>query len=105
MDEISKVNRFVNPSLPKGDIVGKPDDRHREKGSGHKKEEPPAEESRDDTLFSLEAIRALLKQENVALNADVIAALDRLQERGVTSIPIRDEQPILDAIKDAAARL
>ncbi len=106
MDELSKVNRFVNPLLPKGDIVSKPDDeKHREKHGNRHQEEQRAEESHDDTFFSLDAVRVLLKQENVELNAAVLAALDKLQRGGVTSIPIRDEQPILDAIQDAAARL
>ncbi len=34
-----------------------------------------------------------------------MAYLDLLQQHGVTSIPIRNEQPIIDAITDAAARL
>ncbi len=106
MDELSKINRFVNPLMPKGDIVSKPDDeKHREKHGSRHQEEQPAEQSRDDTLFSLDAIRALLKQENVELDASILSALDKLQRGGITSIPIRDEQPILDAIKDAAARL
>ena len=105
MDELPRINNFINPSLPKGDVVGKPDEKNREKHNQQKKEEPPAEESHDDMFFSLDAIRALLKQENVALDAGVSTELDLLQRRGVASIPIRDEQPILDAIKDAAARL
>ncbi len=102
---LSKIGDFINPLLSKGDTVEKPDEKSHDKGGSHKKDDTPAEENNDDTFFSIEAIRALLKQENVDIGADVMAGLDLLQRYGVTSIPIRNGQPILEAITDAAALL
>jgi hypothetical protein len=101
---LSRINDFINPPHSKGDTVERPDQKNREKGGGQKND-TPAEEKQDDTFFSIEAIRALLKQENVTLGSDVIAYLDLLQQHSVTSIPIRNEQSIIAAITEAAARV
>ena len=105
---LSRIGDFINPLISKedtkGDTVERPDQKSRDKGGKQKNNAAP-EESHDVTYFSIEAIRALLKQENVALGSDVTASLDLLLQKGITSIPIRNEQPILDAITDAATRL
>src|SRR4051812_9824971 len=98
---LSKITGSVNPLLSKGDAVERPDQKSRDKGGGQESGEA-AEEKQDDTLFSIEAIRALLQQEN-ALGNEATACLALLEQSGVTSIPIRSEQPILDAIIEAAA--
>lgn len=104
---LSKIGNFINPSHSKGETaektVERPDQKNRDKGG--QKDNSPDEQKQDDTFFSIDAIRALLKQENVAVGNDVIACLDLLQQNGITSIPIRNEQSIIDAISDAAARL
>lgn len=103
---LSRIGDFINPSQPKGEtadkVVERPDQRNREKGGQQKDDAPP---ENDDTFFSIDAIRALLKQENVAVGDDVMAYLDLLQQHGITSIPIRNEQSIIAAITDAAAQL
>jgi hypothetical protein len=85
--------------------VEKPDTQQEREKKEHKKDKPPPEESHDDTYFSIAAILALLKQENVTLEGNALASLAALQQQGITSIPIRNEQPILEAIIEAAARL
>ena len=101
---LSKIGSFINPTLSKDDAVERPDHKGQDKGNG-RRDDQPAEEEHDATFFSLEAILALLKQENIELGQDVLVSLELLQQRGVTSIPIRNEQPILAAITDAAALL
>jgi len=104
---LSKIGNFINPPQPKGEaaekVVERPDQKNRDRG--RQKDNPPDEQGEDDTLFSIDAIRALLKQENIAVGNDVIAYLDLLQQHSITSIPIRNEQSIIAAITDAAARL
>lgn len=102
---LSKIGEFVNPSLSKGDTVEKPGDQPGREKKDHKKDDTPPEENRDATYFSIDAILALLKQESVTLESDVLASLAALRQQGVTSIPIRNEQPILEAIIEAAAAL
>ena len=101
---LSKIGSFINPALSKDDVIERPDHKGQDKGNG-RRDDPPAEEDHDATFFSLDAISALLKQENIELGPDIITSLDLLQRHGVTSIPIRNEQPILAAIIDAAALL
>jgi hypothetical protein len=102
---LSRIGDFINPPQPKGEadekVAEHPDQKNR-KGSQQKDEAPVAPD--DGTFFSIEAIRALLKQENAA-GADILAYLDLLQECGVTSIPIKNEQSIPAAIADAASRI
>ena len=103
---LSRIGGFINPPQAKGEadekVSGHPD--HKNRKGGQQKDSEPATQD-DGTFFSIEAIRALLKQENVDVGNDVIACLDLLQQRGVTSIPIRNEQSIPAAITEAAARL
>ena len=103
---LSRIGGFINPPQAKGEadekVSGHPDQKNR-KGSQHKDTEPAAED--DGTFFSIEAIRALLKQENADAGNDVMACLDLLQQHGVTSIPIRNGQSIPAAITEAAERL
>jgi len=104
---LSRIGDFINPSRAKGEAEEKvtehPDQKNRGKG-GQQKDDSAAEQN-DDTFFSIDAICALLKQENVAVGEDVLAYLDLLRQHGVTSIPIRNEQSIIAAITDAAKRL
>ena len=100
---LSKIGSFINPTLSKDGAVERPDQNDQGKGNQRRDDQP--EEEHDATFFSIDAIRALLKQENVEMGLDVITSLDLLQQRGVTSIPIRNEQPILEAIISAAASL
>jgi hypothetical protein len=103
---LTRIGDFINPAQSKGEaaerVTEHPDHKNRKKDQ--QKDDAPAEQN-DDTFFSIDAIRALLKQENVALGDDVIASLALLQQHGVISIPIRNEQSIIAAITDAAARL
>jgi hypothetical protein len=102
---LSKIGGLIAPLFSKGDTVAKPDERSHEKGGGGKKrEEESPEENHDGTFFSIDAIRALLVQENAA-ESGMMEDLDLLQQRGISSIPIREEQPIAEAIREAAARL
>ena len=101
---LSKITGSINPMHSKGDAIERPEQKNRDQHGGQRNDEP-AEEKQDDTFFSIEAIRALLKQENIEVGNEVMACLDLLQQQGVTSIPIRNEQPILEAITDAASRL
>jgi hypothetical protein len=99
---LSRINDLIKHTHSKSDAIERPGPQGRDK-EGKRKEEAPAEEKNDGMFFSIEAIRALLKQEN-ALSPDLAAALDLLLQNGIANIPIRDEQPIPDAIKTAAAR-
>jgi hypothetical protein len=99
---LSRINDLIKQAHSRSDAVERPDPKNREK-EGKRKDEAPAEEKQDGAFFSIEAIRALLKQES-ALSPDLAAALDLLLQNGIANIPIRDEQPIPDAIKTAAAR-
>lgn len=103
---LSRIGDFINPAQGKGDAVGRAgeENRDREKG-GKKKDDAPAEIKEDDTLFSVEAIRALLKQENVDAGSEAFIHLDLLQQHGILSIPIKSEQSIIAAIAEAIARL
>src|SRR4051812_30226298 len=98
---LSRIGSFFSPLFPKGDAVERP--ALKKDGGGNQRS---GEETPDDvTFFSLEAICALLEQENVSLDGDVQSSLDLLRRHGVVSVPIRNEQPILEAIAEAAARL
>lgn len=103
---LSRIGDFIKPSQGKGDAVGRAGEENRDKDkNGRKKDETPAEAQEDDTLFSIEAIRALLKQENVDAESEAFVHLDLLQQYGVASIPIRNEQSIIAAIADAVLAL
>jgi len=101
---LSKITNFINPPPAKGEAVERADQKNHDRGGG-KKDDSPAEQEQDDTCFSIDAIRALLKQQNVTVGDDVLAYLDLLKQHGIVSISIRNEQSIIAAITDAAARL
>jgi len=102
---VSRIGDYIQPPQPKGEsaerVTNHPDHKNRK---GNEQKDNSAAEQDDGTFFSIDAIRALLKQENAA-TAEVLAQLDQLQQRGVSSIPIRNEQSIVAAIADAAGRL
>jgi hypothetical protein len=100
---LSKIGEFIKPTPSKGDTVEKPGDQPGREKKDRKKDDTSPEENHDDTYFSIDAVLALLKQENVTLDADVTASLDWLRQQGITNIPIRNNQPILEAIIEAAA--
>lgn len=102
---LTRIGSFINPSLAKGDTVDKPDtEKRREREQGQKREEEDAPQE-DATFFSIEAIRALLEQEKVEIDEETRGSFERLKKHGVGSIPIRNEQPILEAIAEAARPL
>ena len=103
---LSKIGDFIKPAQSKGEtsdkIVERPDYKNRDKGE---KKDNAEDEQQDDTLFSIDAIRALLKQENLDAGSEAFAHLDLLQQKGVSSIPIRNGQSIVAAIAAAVAQL
>jgi hypothetical protein len=102
---VSRIGDYIQPPQPKGEsaerVTNHPDHKNRK---GHEQKDNSAAEQDDGTFFSIDAIRALLKAENVTAG-EAFVQLDQLQHRGVSSIPIRNEQSIIAAIADAAARL
>lgn len=99
---LSKIGGVIGPILSKDGVTPTDQKNHRE----NRREDGEMEEKHEDaTFFSIDAIRALLIQENVDVSDEVMSCLDQLQRQGVMSIPIRDEQPILEAITAAAVRM
>jgi len=102
---VTRIGDYIQPPQPKGEsterVTNQPDHKHQK---GQQQKDAASAEPDDGTFFSIDAIRALLKAENVTAG-EAFVQLDQLQQRGVSSIPIRNEQSILEAIADAAARL
>lgn len=99
---LSKIGNILGPILSKDAVTPTDQKNHRE----NRRDDGEMEERHDDAMFfSLDAIQALLEQEGVSISGEVQSYLSELRQQGVASIPIRNDQPILEAIALAAARL
>lgn len=99
---LTKIGELISPLLSKDAVKPTDQKNHRE----NRRDDGEMEENQEDvTFFSIDAIRALMEQENIDLGDEARAYLDLLQRHGVVSIPIRNEQPIVEAITAAAIRL
>lgn len=103
----SKINDSIKPLLFKNDIVDPHDQRGKEEKEGEKKDSDENSEpmENDDILFSIEAISVMLNQEDPEEFKKILPKIDLLRQKGITSIPIKQEQSILLAITEAASFL
>ena len=103
----SKISDPIKPLFFKNDIVDPHDQRGKEKKEGEKDnphENAEVTES-DVVFFSIEAISAILKQENTEEIQKLLLDIDSLRENGITDIPVRQEQSILSAITESVLSL
>ena len=100
-------NDSIKPLLFKNDIVDPHDQRGKEEKEGEKKDSDENSEpmENDDILFSIEAISVMLNQEDPEGLKKILPKIDLLRQKGITSIPIKQEQSILLAITEAASFL
>jgi hypothetical protein len=103
----SKIGDFIKPLLFGGNVVERPERYNSDKEERKKKSggDGVSENKEDVTFFSIEAVRALLKQEKIPADDDVFLQIDLLLQNGIASIAIRQEQSILTAVAEAAAQL
>ena len=103
----SKISDPVKPLFFKNDIVDPHDQRGKEKNEGEKDNpHENTETTEDDVVFlSIEAISAILKQENTEEIQKLLMDIDLLREHKITSIPVRQEQSILSAITKSVLSL
>ena len=103
----SKINDPVKPLFFKNDIVDPHDQREKEKKEGKKDNIcENTETTENDVVFlSIEAISAILKQENTEEIQKLLMDIDLLRKHGITSLPVRQEQSILSAIAESVLSL
>jgi len=102
----AKISDFIKP-LFKGDAVSphpKGPGQDGKKKSRHEQEDFGEE---DTTFFSIEAIRAMLKQEpgDVLTIEALLSSLDLMQQQGITSLPVAPGQSVVAAVTAAAVFL